>query len=186
MWRSLLVVFLFLVSVSAVFAQPCRQVTHISHKQRRILKEYIRHCEAWGFLKSDTGVVMLHQLVDSLGQTEWYVGVKYQDEYTDYKPPIGYSMCLGKLILWYAGFGFSTVAELKTEQESCLIQLVGKRITKRPPVRQKPVLVNGKPLIGKSGQLITVPDRTLQGGGDASTYHIIFMKDGSVIKLRSV
>lgn len=186
MWRLLLVIFLSLALVSTGLAQPCQQVTHIGHKQRRILKEYIRHCEAWGFLKGDTGVVMLHQLVDSLGQTEWYVGVTYEDEYADHKPPIGWSMCLGKLILWYAGFGFSTAAEPKIEQESCLTQLVGKRITKRPPVRQKPVLVNGKPLIGKSGQPITVPDRTLQGGGDASTYHIIFMKDGSIIKLRSV
>lgn len=129
---------------------------------------------------------MLHQLVDSLGQTEWYVGVKYQDEYRDQKPPIGWSMCLGKLILWYAGFGFTSKPELTVDQGNCLAQLVGKRITKRPPVQRKPVLVNGQPLLDKNGEPITVPIRSLNGGGDVSTQHIIFKKDGSVSKLRSV
>lgn len=186
MWRLLLVVFLSLALISAVPAQPCQQLTHISHKQRKVLKDYIRHCEAWGFLKGDTGVVMLHQLVDPLGQTEWSVGVKYQDEYRDQKPPIGWSMCLGKLILWYAGFGFTSNPELTAEQESCLAQIVGKRITKRPPVQRMPVLVNGQPLLDKNGEPITVPIRALNGGGDASTLHIIFKNDGSVSISQSV
>lgn len=186
MWRLLFVVFLSLALVSEGPAQPCQQITHISHKQRRVLKDYIRHCEAWNFLKGDTGVIMLHQLVDPLGQTEWYVGVKYQDEYRYQKPPIGWSMCLGKLILWYSGFGFTSKPELTVDQESCLTQIVGKRITKQPPVQRKPVIVNGQPLLNKNGEPITVPIRSVTGGGDASTQHIIFKKDGSVSILQSV
>ncbi|WP_461066987.1 hypothetical protein [Spirosoma horti] len=188
MLRLILIAFSTLIFASPALSQPCQQLTSISRKERKVLKEYIRFCESKGFLKADTGIVMLHRRIDPLGQLEWYIGVSYKDYYIERKPPIGWSTVLGKPILWYNDLFLPNDPKLTNEEQTCLAQVVGTRVSKRPPPPQpRPILdINGQPMFYKNGRPMMTSGQDFRAGGSGVDMHIIFKKDGSVSKLISV
>ena len=188
MLRLLLVAFITLILNHSAPAQTCEQFTHVSPKHRKVLQEYIQFCESEGVFKGDTGIIMLHQRMDKLGQIEWYIGVSYQDYYLDRKPPMGWSTVAGKLILWYDNFSLSTDPKLTIDEQICLAKIVDKRVTKRPSLpHPTPVLdIDGKPKVDRNGKPIMFTRHILYGGVPGVDMHIIFKKDGSVSKLVSV
>lgn len=188
MLRLVLIVFTTLIYVAPALSQPCEQLTNISRKERKVLKEYVRFCESKGFLRADTGIIMVHRRFDQLGQMEWYIGVSYQDYYTERKAPIGWSTVWGKPILWYNDLFLPNDPKLTNDEQACLAQIVGNSVTKRAPPPQPRATqdINGQPMLYKNGQPMMTTGRNIQGGGSGVDMHIIFKKDGSVSKLISV
>lgn len=186
MKRSLLTIIALLIYVPSLLAQPCEPFKVRSRKQTKVLNEYIHLCESLGYLKGDTGMIMLHQRQDKLGELEWYIGVSNKDNYQDRKAPIGWSIISNKLVFWYDNLNSVAGSKLTESELSCLTKIVGNRVSKRmrtPPAT--PLLdISGKPRLDKNGKPIMVTQHISERFG--VNLHIIFKKDGSVIKLSSV
>lgn len=192
--------FMFLltaVSWLPVVAQPCERADFQDEKQLRVLKRFIRECEAKGFLKSDFGIIYLSEWVDCQGQTNWQVWSQttwqqypwiapFRSHCTDCIAPIGWTKVANRLVIRYNSDRSDTLTKAES---SCLQKILTDHVTILPPLVPPPKEVprldaQGQPVLDKDGKPRMRPyyPDVSTGGGRGHNTHITFKKDGSITK----
>ena len=193
--------FLFLLTVVGwlpVLAQPCNRVDIQDKKQLKVLKRFIRECEAKGFLKPDSGMISVSEWVDQQDQINWHLAARlswqpypwigpFRGHCTDCIAPIGWTKVANRLVIRHNRDGREDT--LTKAQSSCLQTILAGHVTILPPLALPPKEVlrrdaQGRLVLDKEGkpQMIPYYPNVAAGSSGGHDTQVVFKKDGSIKK----
>ncbi len=185
---------LFSMSSRLLYGQPCQQEQPQNKQRSDLLEGFLWQSQQAKLITQDKGIALLRQETDSLGREVWTLTPHLDDSYREEKSlPRSYYQINGVVILIWKEADLDQPLDSLQKQQllTCLKEVVGSRITPKPPVEENwewarvaETDEQGRPKLDANRQVIKQKvkvKQTISSGGPTRS-QFVFGKDGSVRK----